>query len=260
MDSLAELERRRAFECRLTSDRALTTLDEAEAFAHDRGLLTRTPDSALPSLFAACHEEPYRAGAGGFAEWPRTKWQWFALLAERPGLTAVKVHRGKHLLVSDRIARLLDPIVRAELERLHTADRECARLLDHLAEAGPSTPEDLRVELGLTPKELKQLRSLLERCGVLVGYELEGGLARWDQVFPDPPVGSADLDDLLVATVHAAVVAAEGELRHWFSWSWLFPDDLVDRLVAAGRIVRPAPAWISGGETPSPPGREPPGR
>jgi hypothetical protein len=53
--TLDELRERRVFECRLTPDRALATLDEAEAFLLDRGLLTRTADSALPSLFGACH-------------------------------------------------------------------------------------------------------------------------------------------------------------------------------------------------------------
>src|SRR5919201_5117194 len=99
MSRLWELRERRAYECRLTPDRALQTLDEAAAFVRDRGILTRTADCALPSLHEACHEEPYRPGAGGFGEWPRTKWQWFGRLAERPGLTALKVHRGKHLLV-----------------------------------------------------------------------------------------------------------------------------------------------------------------
>jgi hypothetical protein len=59
MTTLAELEERRAYECRLTPARALASLDEAEEFLLDRGLLTRTVDSALPSLFEACHEEPY---------------------------------------------------------------------------------------------------------------------------------------------------------------------------------------------------------
>jgi hypothetical protein len=54
--TLAELEERRARECRLTPVRALETLDDAEEFLRDRGLLTRTGDSALPSLFEACHE------------------------------------------------------------------------------------------------------------------------------------------------------------------------------------------------------------
>jgi hypothetical protein len=245
MPSLAELRERRAYECRLTPDRALETLDDAEAFARDRGLLTRTTDSALPSLFEACHEDPYKPGTGGFGEWPRTKWQWFGVLAQRPGLTAVKVHRGKHLLVSGTVAALLDPIVRAELERLHAADADWARLLDHLAAAGPSSAEDLRVELGLRPKDLKDLRSPLERCGVLVGNELEATIARWDQVFPEPAGGSAELDDLLVAAVRAAVVAPEKELRRWFSWTWRFNEGLVDGLVTAGRLYRPARDWIA---------------
>ena len=70
---IEELRRRRAFECRLTPDRALQTLDEAQEFLLDRGLLTRTADSALPSLFAACHEEPYAPESPGFGQWPRQR-------------------------------------------------------------------------------------------------------------------------------------------------------------------------------------------
>ena len=40
---------RRLFDCRLTPDRALGTLAEAETFLRDRGLLTRTADGALRS-------------------------------------------------------------------------------------------------------------------------------------------------------------------------------------------------------------------
>jgi hypothetical protein len=60
MESLAEL---RAFQCRLTPDRALRSVDEAEEFLRDRGMLTRTTDGALPSLYEACQEDPYRIGA-----------------------------------------------------------------------------------------------------------------------------------------------------------------------------------------------------
>ena len=67
MESLTELRKRRAFECRLTPDRALRTLAEAEAFLRDRGQLTRTTDSALPSLYEACHEDGYAPGGTGFA-------------------------------------------------------------------------------------------------------------------------------------------------------------------------------------------------
>lgn len=80
---LAELESRRAYLCRLTPDRALQNLDEAAAFLNERGMLTLTPDSSLPGLFGACHEEPYKPGARGFGSWPRTKYPWTFELARR---------------------------------------------------------------------------------------------------------------------------------------------------------------------------------
>jgi len=113
VETLEDLHQRRAYECRLTPDRALQTLDEAEQFLRARGLLTRTTDSALPSLYEPCHEEAYKPGSGGFGEWPRTKWPWFGELAER-GYLVVAVHKGKNLLVTDEVAALLDPICRAE--------------------------------------------------------------------------------------------------------------------------------------------------
>ena len=236
MQGLEELQQRRAYECRLTPDRALETINEAEEFLRDRGLLTRTADSALPSLYEACHEEPYKPGGHGFAQWPKTKWPWFGEVAER-GYLVLGVHRGKNLLVSDEVAALLDPICRAEIERMRRADPNWARLLDHLAEAGPSNIEDLQVELDLKPKELKSLRAPLERCGAIISRSLEvtaghghthtSELARWDQVFPEP-VGPGDLVDLIVAAARAAVVAPERELKRWFSWQWYWDDSILD--------------------------------
>ena len=251
MSTLDDLLERRAFECRLTPDRALRSLDEAEEFLRGRGLLTRTTDSALPSLYEACHEEAYRPGASGFAEWPRTKWLWFGELAER-GYLVVAVHRGKNLLVTQEIAALLDPICRAEIERMRAADPEWDRLLDHLAAAGPSNIADLQVELELKPKQLKSLRSPLERCGAVVSRSLEvtagrgrahsSELARWDDVFSGAGHGSIHsrhfLESLVVAGVRAAVVAPEDELERWFSWRWYWRDSLVDDLVRDGRLRR----------------------
>jgi hypothetical protein len=250
VETLGELRERRAYECRLTFDRALDSLDEAEAFLRDRGLLTRTPDSALPSLYEACHEEAYKPGSGGFGGWPRTKWPWFGELAER-GSTVVAVHRGKNLLVSNEVAALLDPICRSEIERMRAEDPDWRRLLDHLASAGPSNLEDLLVELGLKPKELKLLRSPLERCGAIVARSLEvtageghahsSELARWDQIHPEPGSGldhRGAFRELLLAGVRSAVVAPEAELNRWFSWRWYWEDALVDELVRAGRLRR----------------------
>jgi len=259
MGSLAGLRERRDFECRLTPDRALESLDEAEEFLRDRGMLTRTADCALPSLYGACHEEPYQRGGTGFGSWPATKWPWFGELTER-GHLCVAVHRGKNLLISPATAALLDPICRAETSRMRAEDPGWRRLVDHLAAVGPSDIEDLRVELGLKRQELKALRSPLERCGVIVarseavtageghGHTHTSVLSRWDQAYPeaggpvlsDPvPAGPARaLGDLLVAAVRAAVVAPESEVRRWFSWQWYRPDTLVDELVSSGRLRR----------------------
>ena len=243
---MEKLRERRAFECRLTPDRALQSLDEAEEFLQDRGLLTRTADSALPSLFEACHEEPYAPDSPGFGQWPRTKFPWFGELGAR-GYPVVAVHLGKNMLVTPEVVRLLDPICRAELERL--ADDP---LLQHLAEAGPSELEDLQLELGLKPKELKALRSPLERCGTVVSRSIvyeephrhTSELSRWDHLVPKPLEGGG-LAELVVAGVRAAVLAPEREVAKWFSWRWYWEDDLVDRLVGEGRLVRPEDGWLA---------------
>jgi hypothetical protein len=257
VNGLQELRERRAYECRLTPHRGLETLDEAEEFLRDRGLLTRTTDSALPSLHEACHEDPYKPGAGGFAEWPATKWWWGFALQQREGLHALKIHaRHKTLFVSEEVAAVIDPIARSELERMEATDPDWARLLRHLSAAGPSTPEDLQTELELKPKELKALRHPLELCAAVVSSQVpvegEGPeqeyvteLARWDQVWAQPAGGAPTLDALLVAAVRAAVVAPERELPRWFSWKWLWEPDLVDRLVDEGRLARPEPGWVA---------------
>jgi len=251
MATLDELQDRRRHECRLTPDRALRSIDEAEGFLVDRGLLTRSADCSLPSLFEACHEDPYAPASPGFGQWPATKFPWFGELGAG-GYAILAIHNGKSLLVTPGVAALLDPICRAELERMVRADPDWARLLQHLADAGPSELEDLRTELQLKPKELKALRSPLERCGAIVSRSIvyeephrhTSELARWDQVFPEAS-GDGGLEAVVVAGVRAAVVARENELARWFSWRWYWESDLVDRLVEDGLLERPAPGWVT---------------
>ena len=218
-------------------------------------MLTRTPDSALPSLFEACHEEPYAAGSRGFGSWPATKYPWYFQLAERPDVHELRVHKGKSILFTDETLALVDPICRAELARMEQ-DETWASFLVHLANAGPSTLDDLQTELNIRPKDLKSLRAPLERCGAIVSRSLrialpEGGhahtseLVRYDQAYPEPSPGGG-IDDLIVAGVRAAVIAPEREIvRAWFSWRWLFDEDLVDRLVSEGRLARVESGWVT---------------
>jgi hypothetical protein len=135
---------------------------------------------------------------------------------------------------------------------MRAADRGWARLLDHLAAAGPSSIEDLRTELGLKRQELTSLRAPLQRCGAIISRSLQvtageghlhsSELVRWDQAYRG--TGGADanpsqaLKDLLAAGVRASVVAPELELRRWFSWQWYWTDTLVDDLIREGRLRR----------------------
>jgi hypothetical protein len=255
--AVEELHERRDYLCRLTPDRALASAEEAHSFLVDRGLLTRTPDSALPSFFAACHEEPYSPGGRGFGSWPATKYPWYFVLAERTDVHELRVHNGKSILFDPKLLALVDPICRSELARME-GNETWAPLLAHLAEAGPSTLVDLQTELQLKPRELRSLRSPLERCGAVVSRQLrvelpDGGhahlseLLRYDQANPDPAPGGG-VDELTVAAVRAAVLAPEREVTRWFSWRWLFPAGYVDRLVSEGRLERPGPGWVTAPE------------
>jgi len=256
-ESLDELRRRRERECRLTPDRALESIDEAHDFLLERGLLTRTADCALPSLYEACHEEPYQAGGRGFASWPATKWPWAYELSERPDVHSLDIHRGKTILLSDELLALVDPVCRAELARMESADPGWGRLLRHLAETGPSMADDVEVELGLKHKELRSLRSTLQRCGALVarpvilpadsgdGHIHRSELARFDQAYPEPAAGPPDMVALMSAALRAAVLAPEKDLVRWFSWRWLLADDLADQLIERGLAVRPAAGWLA---------------
>jgi hypothetical protein len=250
VSTLSELQEQRTYECRLTPDRALGTLDDAAAFVHVRGLLTRTTDCALPSLHEACHEPPYKPGAGGFGEWPATKYVWGFQLARRDDVYALKIHRGKTIFLGAETAALVDPICRAEIARMERESEDWALLLRHLGEMGPSLTEDVQRELDLKPKQLKAIRTPLERCGAVVSrfFQVEDDwvteLMRWDHLYPEASA-TGGLEELVVAGVRAAVVCPEREPRRWFSWRWRWDDGLVNRLVDDGRLVRPEPGWLA---------------
>jgi hypothetical protein len=249
MTSLPKLEAERRRQCRLTADRALETLPEAASFLRDRGLLTRTPDSALPSLFGACHEPAPDPEARGFAAWPPTKWVWSFQLVSGRGALVTKLHRGKTLYLSLETARLFDPLCR---EAIAEARGDDAALLDHMAKHGDSLPGDLEFELGWTKARLRAARSRLERAGALVSEGLVfktmedwhlAPLRRWDAVFPKVVHARDPWADVVLAGVRAAVLAPEAEVKTWFSWP--APRGLVEKMVESGSLARPAPGWVS---------------
>jgi hypothetical protein len=244
----------REYLLRLTPDRALETLDDAEAFVRDRGLVTLLPSTSLPSLFAACHEEPYSEDGRGFGGWPKTKWWWGGALEER-GLLYAKLLRGTGVFVSDEVAALADPLCRGELARAEAGEygEYCRLVVQHLAAAGPSLAEEVAEELNLVRGSFRGVRKRLERVGAIVArgirIDIDGGghrhaseLRRWDHVRPEPS-DAGGLDDLLVAGVRAAVVAPEREVRSWFSWR--ATSEQIDRLVTEGRLVWHDPGLLT---------------
>lgn len=255
---LADLLERRAQLCRLNAEYALQSLEEAETFVVERGLLTLTPDCSLPSLFGACHEEPYRPGGHGFASWPKTRWRWGSALADRPGICALKIHRGKILFLSQAAIALVDPLCRQELLRASQGAYGplATELIEYLQVAGPSLIEDVKRELGLDASALRNVRERLQRVGAVVSRGLvvaardgesereTSELARWDQRFLHPSEQAADwLAELIAAGVRSAVVAPQDEVSSWFSWP--MPAGLCAQLVEDGRLWHPQDGWIA---------------
>jgi hypothetical protein len=259
MPTLAALRAERIRLCRLSPDHALASLDEAEEFLRDRRMLTLVPDSSLPSLFAATHEEAYAPGKAGFGSWPKTKWKWGGELAARPGVLTPKIHKGKILFLSREAAAAADPLCRESLDQAEDGGLgpEAAAIVRHLAAAGPSGLDDVKKELAMDPKALRSAREKLERSGAVVAKEAlvpvgiepahrhSTTLARWDQVWTQRRKASpaAALDDLVVLAVRAAVVTHQDDVKDSFSWPVLA--SAIDRLVAAGRLSRPGPGWVA---------------
>lgn len=243
--------------CRLSPEGALATLDEAAEFLRDRGMLTLTADCWLPSLFQACHEEPYSPQARGFGGWPRTRWRWGGQLGSRPDVIMTRLHRGKLLYV----AAPLEPVL-AALCRKSAAEAAggalgsaAARLMGLLAE-GPLLLEEIHVR-GLSEDALRRARTALQRAGAVFAEEvrLEGRvrghrhsarLMRADERFASQstPIAWEDgITQLLVAAVRAAVVAPVRDVLRWFSLP--IGNDTLDGAVRSGSLIQPEPGWVA---------------
>ena len=157
---------------------------------------------------------------------------------------------------SPEAARAADPLCRAALAQAESGDDDAARLVRHLAGAGPSSVEDLKSELGLAAATLRKVREALERDGAIVargvsvedskgGHRHSSVLSRWDQVWRKPWKTTEDtaLEELVVLGVRAAVLTHEDEVRNWFSWP--VARQTIAELVAAGRLVHPVSGWLA---------------
>jgi hypothetical protein len=224
------------------------TLDDAEHFLLDRGMLTLTADSALPSLFGATHEQPFADGKPGFGAYPKTKWWWGGALGQRSGVVPTKVHRGKSLVLSRHVAGLVDPLCRAEIAETLSGGlgETCRQIVEHLERVGPSLLEELKDELGIDARRLRAARQKLEARGIVSSASIRpttdsgshvhtSRLTRWDQLVPATRATPAQaLAELAVAGVHAAVVAPRTEVARWFTWRIDAP--VLDELIEAGRL------------------------
>ena len=243
--------------CRLSPGRALATLDQAAGFLRERGMVTLTADSWLPSLFQACHEEPYRPQARGFGSWPRTKWMWGSQLGTRPDVITTRLHRGKLLYVGAPLEPALAALCRKSAAEAAggALGPDAARLMSLLA-GGPLLLEQIHM-LGVSERALRRARTALQRTGAIFTEEVllegrEGGhrhsarLMRADDRFASNglPIAWEDgLTQLVVAAVRAAVVAPVRDVVTWFS----FPtcNDNLDRALQAGRLIQPEPGWVA---------------
>jgi hypothetical protein len=244
----SSLRRQRVEFCRLAPTRALVTLDEAELFLLDRGMLTLTADSALPSVFGATHEQPFADGKPGFGAYPKTKWWWGGALGQRPGVVPTKLHRGKSLFLSPRVAGLVDPLCRAEIAAALAGElgEPCRQIVEHLETVGPSLLEELKDELGIDARRLRAARQKLEARGIVSSASVlptsnsgshihTSRLTRWDQLVPASRATPAQtLAELAIAGVHAAVLAPRVEIARWFTWR--IDASVVDELIESGRL------------------------
>ena len=225
---------RREHDCRLASDRWLTTLDEARSFLDDRGVLSITPSCWLPSLFGACPPNP-DPGAGGFAAMPVHRWWWPGALSELPGVRRTKLLRGKVLLMEDDLFRAIAPLCVLELARAEQGayGTDGQQLVAYLDQQGPSLLGQARDALGFPSRSMARVRQQLEAVGAVISEDIQlpaanGGhvrtsrLSRVDQCPPLLVDSTADLPvarrRLIAAAVRAAVVAPRDDVERWFTW------------------------------------------
>lgn len=165
-------------------------------------------------------------------------------------MITTRLHRGKTLYLTPRLVELVDPLCRIEVVRAESGElgAESARVMAHLASAGQSTTDDLKVELGLEARGYQRVRRLLESKGAIVSSSIavdgaSGGhrhmseISRWDQVVDESPLEAEEaLARLLGAVVDAEVLIPETEARRALTWT--VPSEALDWSIASGWVRR----------------------
>ena len=248
VESLTELQERRAFQCRLMPGRALRSLEEADAFLRDRGLLDAHGGLRVAELVLGVPRGSVQARQPGFRHVASDE----MAVVRRAGRARLPGHRdprqepardrrGVHappdLPCGDRTHARCGP----RLGRSCWTIRRRGTIQHRRRQVRPSgSRAGAEVAAGTAGAVRRDHRALA--AGDRRGTPASSELVRWDQAYPgtggtDANPGQA-LKDLLAAGVRAEVVAPEPELRRWFPWQWYWTDTLVDDLIRQGRLRR----------------------
>jgi len=212
---------------RLTPDRALTTIEAAIKFVREIGLVLRTPDPYLPSLFGAAQGKPFKSGAGGFGNWPAHAWWWDREISALPDVLTLKLIRGRTTFAASKAWPAIDAAVRGRIsERLEEFELE---LIDELRQRGPTPSRELNItrRYGRTgTKRLKKARDTLESRALLLGRPITHGdhshdtlLELWETRFPKPLGKARGIEPLLLMCLRTSGGPVTiSEIFTWLTW------------------------------------------
>ena len=231
-------------EPRLQPSGGLPTCDEAAAWAAGARDGRRSRPTVRCQPVRRLHEQPFTEGSRGFGSWPATQVHVAVRPPRRPGIHALRIHRGKRLLVSGSVAAAVDPLARAAL-----AEAEGTPLVAHLAAAGPVAGRGAARRAGAGRGRScggsgcrSSAAAPCSARSVTVptadgGHRHTSELWRWDQEFPADPAAPGGIEELLVAGVQRARWSRRSA-RSAGRFSWPVPRSTVQRLVDEGRLVR----------------------
>jgi hypothetical protein len=240
----------RATRHRLRPALALRDPVEARDFVRALGVVVRTPDRWLPSLFAAAQGKAARPGGKGFATWPAHAWWWGGAMADDGDILATKALRGRTAYVARPLWPALDAAVRGRGAALAGAP---ADLLACLRAAGrPLRTDEWRRAAGFAgptrTAPFRKARGVLEALGVVLEeaapmderHEHVALAQPWEARFRAPLARARGVDAFVRATLAAAGDAPARVVAGWFGWPRAETTAAVARLVAAGAVHRAA--------------------